>query len=106
MNTRKKYQQFIKNKTKKINYSGIKKFSLNDILFPFQKDTCEFLLKVGRGAAFLDTGLGKTLIQLEWAKNIPGKVIIVAPLAVASQTEREAREKLGFEIFHSRNKFS
>jgi superfamily II DNA or RNA helicase len=36
--------------------------------------------------------MGKTPMQLEWARNIPGNVLIVAPLAVSSQTIREAEK--------------
>jgi len=74
------------------------KAEIHPSLFPFQKDCVEYLLKIGRGAAFLDTGLGKTILQCEWARNIPGDVLIVAPLAVANQTVREAQNHLGMEI--------
>ena len=33
--------------------------------------------------------MGKTLMQLEWARHIPGNVLILAPLAVAQQTVSE-----------------
>ena len=49
---------------------------------------------------FLDTGLGKTLVQLSLAKNIVNhtnkKVLILTPLAVAFQFILEA-EKLGID---------
>lgn len=66
---------------------------LHPALFPFQREAVTYLLRVGRGAAFLDTGLGKTLCQLEWARVVAehtGRpVLILAPLAVAAQTVRE-----------------
>ena len=43
-------------------------------LFPFQKQVAEFALNKGRAALFLDTGLGKTITQCEWARHIPGEV--------------------------------
>ncbi len=72
-------------------------------LFPFQKQVAEFALNKGRAALFLDTGLGKTITQCEWARHIPGEVLIVAPLAVASQTVREARERLGMDVVYSKD---
>jgi hypothetical protein len=73
---------------------------LNPAMFPHQRDVTEFLLRVGRGAAFLDTGLGKSLIALEWGRVVAeytGRpVLMLAPLAVAPQHVREAR-KFGLE---------
>lgn len=67
--------------------------ALSDALFPFQADIVRWALKRGRAAIFADTGLGKTRMQLEWAKHVAahtgGRVLILAPLAVASQTARE-----------------
>jgi len=63
-------------------------------LFPFQKGCVDFLLRAGSGGLFLDTGLGKTAVQLEWcehARNATnGAALILTPLAVARQIEREA----------------
>jgi hypothetical protein len=70
---------------------------------PHQEATLEKLLKVGTGAAFLDTGLGKTFLQLDWARNVPGDVLILAPLAVAQQTVEEAQNLLGMDVDHSRD---
>jgi superfamily II DNA or RNA helicase len=58
-------------------------------LFSFQADIVRWALKRGRAAIFADCGMGKTPMQLEWAKHIPGNVLILAPLAVASQTVHE-----------------
>jgi hypothetical protein len=63
-------------------------------LFPFQRRSCEWALHGGRRALFLSTGLGKTRVQLAWADRVQrhtgGRVLILAPLAVGPQTEREA----------------
>jgi DNA modification methylase len=40
-------------------------------------------------------------MQLEWARQIPGRVLILAPLAVAPQTVREG-QKLGIDVSYSR----
>ena len=65
---------------------------INDILFDFQKDIVKWSVGKGRAAIFLDTGMGKTFIQLEWARIIGGLSLIVAPLSVARQTIREAKK--------------
>src|SRR3989304_3526192 len=74
---------------------------LHPMLFPFQTALTKWALQKGRCAIFADTGLGKTLMQLEWAKMISqranGKVLIVAPLSVTRQTVREG-EKLGLRV--------
>jgi hypothetical protein len=61
-------------------------------LFGFQSDLVRWALKKGRAALFADTGLGKTAMQLEWARHVAakvGRVLIVTPLAVAQQTVKE-----------------
>lgn len=74
--------------------------SLHEGMFAYQRDVTEFLLGVGGGAAFLDTGLGKSFVALEWARVVSeqvGKpVLMLAPLAVAPQHVREAM-KFGYE---------
>jgi len=60
-------------------------------LFPFQRDLVQWTLKKGRAALFADTGLGKTAMQLEWARHVSARmsrVLILTPLAVAQQTVR------------------
>lgn len=70
-------------------------------LFPFQRDIVRWALKRGRAAIFADCGLGKTPMQLEWARHVPGPVLILAPLAVAEQTRREG-EKFGIPVVVAR----
>lgn len=63
-------------------------------LMDHQKACITWACKRGRSALFLDTGLGKTLCQLTWADQVirktDGYILILAPLAVSRQTEREA----------------
>ena len=68
---------------------------------PHQADCLVRLLEIGRGAAFLDTGLGKTFLQVDFARHIKGKTLIVAPLGVCHQTIREGHELLGVPITFS-----
>ena len=67
--------------------------ALPDWLAPFQRDLVRFGLSRGRAAIFADTGLGKTRVQISWARQVHahsgGNVLILAPLAVAQQTIRE-----------------
>jgi hypothetical protein len=74
---------------------------VNPMLFPFQRAIVAWACEKGRAAVFADCGLGKTPIQLEWARLVcerhGGIVLIVAPLAVAQQTAREG-DKFGVNI--------
>jgi len=67
---------------------------VSDALFPFQKALVRWACRRGRAALFADCGLGKTAMQLDWARLVcdyaDGKVLILAPLAVAAQTVRES----------------
>lgn len=70
-------------------------------LFPHQRDLVMWALRRGRCAVFANTGLGKTCIQLEWAKRVVEytrkPVLILAPLAVSSQTVVEGL-RLGIDV--------
>lgn len=61
--------------------------------FEWQKDIVIWSLKKGKAALFEDCGLGKTLQQLMWSDSVVRytnkPVIILAPLAVTSQTVAE-----------------
>jgi superfamily II DNA or RNA helicase len=63
-------------------------------LFPHQVDLVRWALRRGRAAIFADTGLGKAAMLLEWARHVSqhGDVLVLAPLAVGHQLEREARK--------------
>jgi len=68
--------------------------ALNPAMNPHQAHCTEFALRAGSAALFLDTGLGKTLCALEWGRAIVEHtnrpVLMLAPLAVSKQHEREA----------------
>lgn len=82
---------------------GIRGARLNRALFDHQRDIVEWALARARAAVFADTGLGKTLMQTAWADVVAerGPVLILAPLAVAEQTVREAR-RFGIECAYRR----
>lgn len=101
--TNEEYLNFINNKRFVLESSGfdINKDDLNPMLYDFQKDIVRWALKKGKSCIFASCGLGKTPMQLSWAyqvhKHTGGKIIIFAPLAVTSQTKREA-EKFGYDV--------
>lgn len=68
--------------------------ALNSALKPHQAHTVDFALRAGCAAAFLDTGLGKSFVALEWGRVVVERenrpVLMLAPLAVGPQHEREA----------------
>lgn len=97
------YEQFLLNKTVRPLTFG-KKFKASDIhpfLHPFQCDVALWGLRKGRCAVFLDTGLGKTFIQLEWSRLLAENTLIIAPLSVARQTCKEA-QKIDVDVTYVR----
>lgn len=92
------YDDFIKSKIKRITDSGfeVSESDINPLCFDFQKYIIKRAIKQGRFAIFADCGLGKTLMQLEWATHVSyhedKPVLILAPLAVSGQTVAEANK--------------
>ena len=95
------YQEFLKQKQKAKEHKGFAALPMNDKLFPFQQFIVEHNLSKGKHAVFADCGLGKTVMELETASQIVRHtnkpVLILAPLVVVAQTQREA-EKFGFNL--------
>ena len=97
------YKEFLKSKVQRVSEAGfmVNESELNANLFDFQRYIVTKALKMGKYAVFADCGLGKTLMQLEWARHVSmhtGKpVIILCPLAVAGQTIKEG-EKFGIQV--------
>ena len=94
----KKYDEFLRLKSNTDSPTGLDSaVEFGDDMFAFQRDICGWALRRGRAAIFADCGLGKTIIQLEWASHVPGDVLILAPLAVSAQTVREGA-KFGIKV--------
>lgn len=97
------YKEFLKTKQKNIVPSGfeVEQSDLNEMMFPFQRFIVTRALRAGKHAIFADCGLGKTLMQLEWANQVSRKmgkpVLVLAPLAVSAQTIKEG-EKFGIPV--------
>jgi DNA modification methylase len=98
------YHKFLDTKQHHVLDMGIKinRADIHSNLFDWQKDIVMWSTKKGLAAIFLDTGLGKTLIQLEWARMMGQKTLIVAPLSVARQTVRMAKEQLDMDVRYIR----
>ena len=88
------YDQFVAGKMRRQEAHGFEPKPIRAPLFDWQKFIVRWAIRQGRAALFEDCGLGKTLQQLEWACQVAqhtGKpVLILTPLAVAHQTNREA----------------
>lgn len=95
------YQQFLQSKQVVHPPSGFEPQALSSMLFEFQRDITRWSIERGRAAIFADCGLGKTPMQLQWAEAVVRKfnrpVLILAPLAVSKQTEREGK-KFGIPV--------
>lgn len=96
------YREFLDSKQKNVELCGFDASWIPDALYPFQREAVRIACHRGRNAMFEDCGMGKTIQQLVWAENVRAlkdmPVLISAPLAVVSQTCREAESKLGMSI--------
>jgi len=94
------YENFLRAKKPRAALRGLTTVpSLSSHLFSFQRSQVAFALQCGPSGLFFDTGLGKTLCQLEYlehARNATnGKALLLTPLAVAQQIKKEA-DKFGY----------
>ena len=88
------YQEFLARKRLVDPMTGLSVLdAIPDYFKPHQADITRWALRRGRAAIFAGTGLGKTLMELEWSRQIvkaTGKpVLLLAPLAVSAQHVRE-----------------
>ena len=101
------YEEFLARKQRTVQRVGfeVDAEAIHPHLFPFQRDIVRWALRLGRAAIFAGTGLGKTRMQLEWARHVAvhtqRPVLILAPLAVAQQTVREGR-LIDLDVLHVR----
>jgi ERCC4-related helicase len=101
------YQDFLIKKEHSIIKKGFKPLLLPEKMFDFQKYVTENLCLRGRGAGFMDTGTGKTIIELALSVNhihhTNKPVLIITPLAVAFQFLTEAEKFEIDDISYSRD---
>jgi hypothetical protein len=100
------YREFLEGKRDYGAERGFEPIEVPGFLFPFQRSLVEWAVRKGRAAIFSACGTGKTPMQLAWADNVVRHtnkpVLILTPLAVSSQTVREA-VKFGFDAAQSRD---
>lgn len=88
------YQQFLERKAPRFEPAGFDPKPMPQHMTGHYGEAARLAIARGRCALFLDTGLGKTTIELEWARQVADytdkPTLILAPLAVAPQIGREA----------------
>lgn len=97
------YQEFLARKQSQVPTIGcsVAESDVHPMLHSWQRQIVAWAVGVGRAAIWADTGLGKTMMQLEWARLSGRSTLIIAPLAVCQQTIREAA-KLGIRADYAR----
>jgi len=98
------YAEFLARKQREVQPAG-RPCDPSDVdprLHSWQREIVAWLVRLGRGAGWEDTGLGKTWQEVQWSKLCGGRGLITAPLAVCQQTIREAA-KLDVEVRYARS---
>lgn len=96
------YLDFLKSKIEIAKDSGfeILREEINPALKPHQADAVIWALRGGRRALFESFGLGKTVQELEFCyqavRRFGGKALIVCPLGVKQEFQRDAMDLLGY----------
>ena len=92
------YQDLLASKAPRVNANGKEPGPVHPMLFDWQAQIVRWGIKRGCAAFFEDCGLGKTIQQIEWIRQmVTTRGLIVAPLSVAEQTIAEAA-KLGVDV--------
>jgi hypothetical protein len=86
------YAEFLATKTRRVADYGrpCGPSQVHPFMSDWQAQVTSWAVRKGRAALWEDTGLGKTVQQVEWARLSGDRALIVAPLAVCHQTIREA----------------
>ncbi|MBO29514.1 MAG: helicase [Rhodobacteraceae bacterium] len=94
------YRDYIASKASQVIPAGMTPRNTSAHAKMHQEIAIEYALSRGKAAMFLDTGLGKSLCELEFARQVveeTGKpVLILTPLAVSGQMIREG-QKFGID---------
>lgn len=90
------YRAFIASRAIASERAGFEPKPINDAAKTHQAAVLNFALNKGKSACFLDTGLGKSFIELEFARQCAEETgkpsLILTPLAVAGQMVREGQK--------------
>ncbi len=88
------YADFLASKVPRAHSYGFEAGAMPAHMQNFRGNVAQFAIRQGRCGIFLDTGLGKTSIELEWSRQCAeasnGRALLLTPLAVARQIEKEA----------------
>ncbi len=96
------YADFLTRKRKAFNGTSLPTMELPPQLFDWQAAVTRWAMRKGKALIAADCGLGKSFMQLAWTQNVPGRVLILAPLCVAEQTVGEG-QKLGIDVRYARS---
>ena len=99
------YADFLAKKSSRVEKPGrsVNAEQIHPMLHDWQNELVRWAVRTGRAAIWADTGMGKTVMQLEWARlSAELGALVVAPLAVCQQTVREA-SKLGIAAHNIRS---
>jgi len=98
------YAEFLRGKVARVEQPGreVTAADVHPFLHDWQREIVAWAVRTSRAALWEDTGLGKTVQQLEWARLSGDTSLIVAPLAVCAQTVREAA-KIGIHAEYVRH---
>lgn len=91
------YREYIGSKHVAAPVAGFHVDDINPRMHLHQPVITKWSVRRGRSAIFAGTGMGKTFMELEWARHVSakaGNVLMLAPLVVGAQTKNEA-EKFG-----------
>ena len=95
-----RYRDYIAGRRPAPKMMGFEPGPINGMAKAHQEGCLDFALRRGKSAAFLDTGLGKSFIELEFARQCAEETgkpsLILTPLAVAAQMVREG-QKFGID---------
>ena len=97
------YKEFLESKIELAQDSGfeVNPAEINKALKPHQKDAVIWALKGGRRALFESFGLGKTIQEIEFCKQVidheGGRALIVLPLGVKQEFTQDAVNVLGYD---------
>ncbi|MBF9252463.1 DNA methylase N-4 [Pontibacter sp. 172403-2] len=97
------YQDFLESKILTVENVGFQVRTISDVLFPHQRDIVHWSLQGGRRAIFCSFGIGKTIMQLEIARQCilqTGKSFLQGiPLGVLGEFKDDAA-MLGVEVHY------
>lgn len=98
------YQEFLESKIELAQDSGfeVNPTDINKALKPHQRDAVIWALKGGRRALFESFGLGKTIQEIEFCKQVidheGGRALIVLPLGVKQEFTQDAVNVLRYDV--------